>query len=109
MREAKGTGRARRSRVSLLLCAFSVVLAGCSEKAATPERPRAQPVPSDTHTPSPSPSPTLPEPPSGPSSKLRLKLVEEIGGYISPKSIVASQNGLFFFFVPKAFQSFLVF
>ena len=95
MRGAKGpTLWARRSLVLLLLCVFSVVLPGCSEKAAPPERPRARPGPSDTYTPS--PSPTLPEPPSGPSSKLRLKLVEKIGGYISPKSIVASQKGLFF-------------
>ena len=79
-----------------LLLTFS---AACSE-AGTPEprqaRASVDSTTESTPEPEPSPSPTLPEPPSGPSDKLRLELVEEIGGYISPKSVVASQKGLFF-------------
>ena len=53
-----------------------------------------EPPPSASPSPSPSASPT---PPAGPpSTALRLELVDTITGNLSPKSVVASQTGLFF-------------
>lgn len=72
---------------------FAGVLAvGCSDEPRRVAREEPTPQPSTSATASSSPT----ELPSGPSSRLRLELVEKIGGYISPKSVVASQTGLFF-------------
>ena len=85
---------ARRKRLwgrcVLGLVAFALATA-CSESPAGPVADRSA---SPTIPASPGPAPT--ELPSGPSSRLHLELVEKIGGYISPKSVVASQHGLFF-------------
>ena len=92
----RNVGKARAG--PLFVCVW-LALAGCSEEPGTPPR-KAFGSPSDSSESSastgPSPSAGLPRLPSGPSSRLRLELIEEISGYISPKSIVASQDGLFF-------------
>jgi YVTN family beta-propeller protein len=62
-------------------------------KAATTPRPHASKSPSVS--PSPTANPTLVWT-GRPSDKLRLKLRTVIGGYISPKSVVATQTGLVF-------------
>jgi DNA-binding beta-propeller fold protein YncE len=61
------------------------------DATATPD-PTATPEPTPTATPSPTPTPK-PEPPS---DTLRLKRLWVIRGRITPKSIVATQTGLFF-------------
>jgi DNA-binding beta-propeller fold protein YncE len=69
-----------------------------AEPSATPEPtpepdPTPTPPPEPTPTPGPTPKPT-PTPP--PSDSLRLRRLPVIRGNISPKSIVATQTGLFF-------------
>ena len=72
----------------------ALVAGACSDSPARLAREEATPDGPVTPSASPSASPT--ELPPGPSSRLRLELVEKIDGYISPKSVVASQTGLFF-------------
>lgn len=57
------------------------------------QQPSASPAP--TPTPRPTPTPTT-APASGPSDSLRLHLVRSITGGLTPKSVDASQTGLFF-------------
>ena len=61
--------------------------------------PTPSPVPTATPTASPTPSPTAtptPKPTQKPSDTLRLRRLAVIRGNISPKSVVATQTGLFF-------------
>ena len=65
----------------------------------TPTPPRSDPptpAPTPTPTPTPTPAPTPTPTPPPPSDSLRLVRLPVIRGSITPKSIVATQTGLFF-------------
>jgi YVTN family beta-propeller protein len=64
--------------------------AAASASASPSGRPTPSGSPSATSSPSPIP------PPGPPSTALRLEFVDTITGNLSPKSVVASQTGLFF-------------
>jgi YVTN family beta-propeller protein len=65
--------------------------------------PAVESTPTPGNSPAPSPSPTAapevpapPKPATGPSDTLRLQRIHTITGGLTPKSVVASQTGLFF-------------